>query len=145
MRTYSELITIPTFEERLAYLQTNNRVGRDTFGFDRWMNQYFYSTSDWKRIRNHVILRDYGCDLACCDRPIPESKSKNGKTLSNIVVHHMNPIAPEEILEHNIDILNPEFLITCSVWTHNLITYGGEEYTKKNVERTANDTCPWRC
>ena len=145
MRTYSELISLPTFEERLEYLRTNNKIGDNTFGFERWLNQYFYKTPEWKRIRNFVIARDNGCDLACSDRPIPESLSQNGRKLSNIVVHHMNPVDPSDIKEHNINILAPEFLITCSFWTHEAITYGYNNERKNGFAvREPGDTCPWR-
>lgn len=135
IRTYSELITLPTFEERFAYLQLNGEVGKETFGFDRYLNQTFYKTKEWLAIRNHIIIRDHGCDLGIEDREI------HGR----ILIHHMNPITREDILRRSDFLLNPEYLISTVKSTHDAIHYGDESllYTSP-VERSRNDTCPWK-
>ena len=135
-RTYSELIFLPTFEERFEYLKLRGKIGEDTFGFDRWINQNFYRSKEWKRIRDQVILRDNGCDLACPDREI------YGKA----IIHHMNPVNIQDIVDATEYLLNPEFLICTTLETHNAIHYGdssGLLRTKPTV-RLPNDTCPWR-
>lgn len=136
MRTYSELIKLPTFEERFEYLKLNGKVGEDTFGFDRYFNQAMYHSPEWKEIRRMVLVRDEGCDLAIPDREI----------YGKILVHHMNPISLKDIEEHNSDIFDPEFLITVSKRTHDAIHYGDESLLIESepVTRTANDTIPWR-
>ena len=135
IRTYSELIQLPTFEERFNYLRLDGVVGKDTFGFDRYLNQQFYRSSEWKRIRNQVIVRDNGCDLGIDDYEI------HGR----ILIHHMNPISIED-LQHMSDLLmNPEYLICVSHRTHNAIHYGDESLIVTDpIERSQNDTCPWR-
>lgn len=135
IRTYSELIQLPTFEERFDYLRLDGVVGKDTFGFDRYLNQQFYRSSEWKRIRNQVIIRDNGCDLGIDEYEI------HGR----ILIHHMNPISIED-LQHISDLLmNPEYLICVSHRTHNAIHYGDERLiVSAPIERTQNDTCPWR-
>lgn len=136
LRTYSELISLPTFEERYKYLKLSGAVGIDTFGFDRYLNQYFYRTKEWRDIRNLVIIRDNGMDLGVDGYDI------GGK----IIIHHMNPITVEDIKNHSEDILNPEFLICVSHKTHQAIHYGDDEFLLylKPIERQPNDTCPWR-
>ena len=136
IKTYSELITLPTFEERYRYLKLDGRVGEDTFGFDRYLNQLFYQRShEWKTIRDHVIIRDMGCDLGIEGREIA------GK----IFVHHINPITKEDILRNSKWIIDPEFLICTSKRTHDAIHYGDENLLIKDpIARRANDTCPWR-
>lgn len=135
IKTYSELITLPTFEERFRYLQLNGRVGEDTFGFDRYLNQNFYRSAEWKRIRDQVIVRDNGCDLGIEDRVI------HGR----ILIHHMNPISEKDILRATNILMNPEYLICVTHNTHNAIHYGDEELlTKGPIIRTPNDTCPWK-
>lgn len=135
IKTYSELITLSTFDERYDYLRLRGRVGEDTFGFDRIFNQRFYSSKEWKDIRDYVIVRDNGCDLALPDHDI----------YGRILIHHMNPISLKDIEESSELLLNPEYLITCAHSTHNDIHYGDEELLpKKLVERRKNDTCPWR-
>jgi hypothetical protein len=136
IRTYSELIKLPSFEERFKYLQLRGKVADETFGVERYLNQKFYRTPEWKRVRDYVILRDAGCDLADPDREID----------GRIIIHHMNPIALSDILSHSVDILNPEYLITTCHVTHNAIHYGDISDTKQIgfVERRPNDTCPWR-
>ena len=135
IKTYSELIRLPTFEERFKYLRLRGQVGSETFGIERYLNQKFYRSVEWKEIRDYVILRDNGCDLADPDREIQ----------GRIIIHHMNPILLTDILEHSTDILNPEYLITTCHDTHNAIHYGdisGAQFVHP-VERKPNDTCPW--
>ena len=135
IRTYSELITIPTFEERYQYLRLNGRVGEETFGFDRWLNQRFYKDPEWLEIRDKVIIRDNGCDLAFPGREI----------YARIIIHHMNPIRKEDILQRSTILLDPENLICTIKSTHDAIHYGDENLLFKGpVERKQNDTCPWR-
>lgn len=136
IRTYSELITLPTFEERYRYLKLDGVVGEDTFGFDRYLNQEFYQRDqEWKRIRDFVIIRDQGCDLGV------EGREIRGK----ILVHHMNPITKDDILKRSEFLLNPEYLICTLKSTHDAIHYGDENLLMKGpVERKPNDTCPWR-
>lgn len=135
IKTYSEMIALPTFEERYRYLRLGGRVGEDTFGFDRWLNQTFYKDPEWRAIRDHVIVRDNGCDLAIPGREI------NGI----ILVHHMNPITKADILERSKFLLDPEYLICTVKRTHDAIHYGDEDLLfKLPIERTKNDTCPWR-
>ena len=135
IRTYSELITLPTFEERYEYLKIGGTVGEETFGFDRYLNQSFYKTKEWLRIRDHVIVRDQGCDLAMIDREI------RGK----ILIHHMNPITKEDIVRRSKYLLDPEYLICTVKNTHDAIHYGDESLLiKAPIERQKNDTCPWR-
>lgn len=136
IRTYSKLVTIPTFEERYRYLRLRGRVGQDTFGFDRWINQKFYQQSpEWRSIRNKVILRDNGCDLGIIGREIFEK----------VVVHHMNPIRKEDLDNITDFLLNPEFLISTTPETHNAIHYGDENLLVKDpIERRPYDTCPWK-
>ena len=135
IRTYSELITFPTFEERYRYLRLEGEVGEDTFGFDRWLNQSFYKDREWRAIRDKVIIRDNGCDLGIPDREIH----------SRIIVHHMNPITKDDILYRSAFLLNPEYLICTVKNTHDAIHYGDEGLLiKVPIERTRNDTCPWR-
>lgn len=135
IKTYSELICLPTFEQRFEYLRLRGSVGESTFGFDRYLNQNFYRSYEWKRVRDQVILRDNGCDLGIPGREI----------YGKILIHHMNPLTLEDI-EHNTDfLLNPEFLICTIHITHNAIHYGDKHLLMADpVVRTKNDTCPWR-
>lgn len=136
IRTYTELMELSTFEERYEYLKLVGKVGEDTFGFDRYLNQKFYKTEEWKKVRNYVITRDHGCDLGIPDREIRGDK---------ILVHHMNPITKEDILNRSDILLNPEYLITTVKNTHDAIHYGTSELLyKEPIERTKNDTCPWK-
>ena len=133
--TYSELITLPTFEERFRYLQLKGIVGEDTFGFDRWINQNFYQTTEWRSLRNRIIVRDMGCDLGIEGREIHKG----------IIIHHMNPITKSDILEKNMFVMNPEYLICVSHRTHQAIHYGDEDLLLTiPKERSRNDTCPWK-
>jgi hypothetical protein len=135
IRTYSELITIPTFEERYKYLKIGGKVGEETFGFERYLNQEFYKSHEWQSIRRQVIVRDLGCDLGIEDREI------HGK----IIVHHMNPITIDDIVSASDFLLNPEYLICTLKSTHDAIHYGDESLLiKAPVERMKNDTCPWK-
>lgn len=135
IRTYSELITIPTFEERYDYLRLGGKVGEETFGFDRYINQLFYRSKEWKSIRDHVITRDNGCDLGI------EGREIYGK----ILIHHMNPITKDDILQRSEYLLDPEYLITTIKNTHDAIHYGDRSLLITSpVERSRNDTCPWR-
>ena len=135
IRTYSELIAFPTFEERFKYLQLNGQVGESTFGFDRYMNQVFYRSQKWKSIRDFVIIRDCGCDLGV------EGYDIYGK----IIIHHMNPLSMRDVETESDFLLNPDFLICTTHNTHNAIHYGDENLlVTAPIERTKNDTCPWR-
>ena len=135
IRTYSELIKLPTFEERYKYLRLGGKVGVETFGFDRYLNQIFYKTDEWLKVRDHVIIRDNGCDLGIEGREIH----------SRILVHHMNPISKEDILKRSEYLLDPEYLICTVKRTHDAIHYGNDSLLYTDfVERTKHDTCPWR-
>lgn len=135
IRTYSELSQLKTFRERYEYLRLNGRVGEETFGFDRYLNQVFYKSDEWKAIRDFVIVRDNGCDLGV------EGYDIHGK----IFIHHMNPILVEDILKRSDFLLNPDYLITTVLSTHNAIHYGDDSLLiTVPIERTRNDTCPWR-
>ena len=135
IKTYSQLITLPTFIERYKYLKLEGVVGGETFGFDRYLNQMFYKSIEWKSVRDHVIVRDNGCDLGIEDRIIGEC----------ILVHHMNPIRIEDIKSRSEFLLDPEYLICVSKNTHNAIHYGDSELLiTEPIERSKNDTCPWR-
>ena len=135
IRRYSELIKIPTFEERFEYLRVGGLIGRDTFGFDRYLNQAFYKSKEWGTVRRDVIIRDNGCDMAFAGHEI----------YGMIIVHHMNAITPEDVVDRNPDILNPEFLICLSEMTHKAIHYGDKDLLPRPlIERRPNDTCPWK-
>lgn len=135
IKTYSELITLPTFVERFRYLKLGGKVGEETFGFDRYLNQVFYNSREWKSIRDKVIIRDLGCDLGMSDREIAD----------RILIHHMNPINKDDILYRTKFLLDPEFLICTNKTTHDAIHYGDESLLILGpVIRTANDTCPWK-
>lgn len=134
IRTFSELVHIPTFEERFDYLQLRGQVGSSTFGFDRWMNQQFYRSRDWKLVRQHVIARDFGCDLAMEGYEIHD----------RIYIHHMNPMEADDLVHGNQDVLDPEFLISTTHRTHNAIHYGDRSLLpRKLVERRPGDTALW--
>jgi len=135
IRTYSEMIQFAAFEERFDYLKLGGIVGNDTFGFDRYLNQIFYRSREWKKVRDLVIIRDNGCDLGV------EGKEISGK----ILIHHINPISKNDILENTRYLTDPEFLVCVSHMTHNAIHYGDSSLLPKEpVERTKNDTCPWK-
>lgn len=136
IRRYSELIQLSTFEERFNYLKLNGVVANETFGFDRYLNQQFYRSAEWKRVRQQVIIRDRGCDLAVPDHEI----------FDQIIVHHMNPMSLEDIENNPELLLDPEYLICVSLDTHNAIHYGDSNYGNKDVvvDRTPGDTTLWR-
>lgn len=135
IKTYSELIALPTFEERYRYLRLKGFVGMETFGFDRYLNQKFYRSPEWKRIRDEVIVRDNGCDLGIEDRVI----------YGKILIHHMNPITEKDILYRTDALMNPEYLISVTHRTHNAIHYGDESLLiTAPIIRTQHDTCPWK-
>lgn len=137
IRTYSELSRLETFEERFRYLKLRGKVGVETFGYDRIFNQQFYTSKEWKDIRNHVIVRDNGCDLGVEGHEIP-----NGV---KIYIHHINPIMLEDIENHADILLDPNYLITTTFPTHQAIHYGDESLlVTAPVERSRNDTCPWK-
>ena len=135
IRTYSELITIPTFEERFEYLQLKGSVGKDTFGYDRYLNQVLYRSPEWKRLRNQIIIRDDGCDLACDGYDIYDK----------VLIHHLNPITVEDVLTRSRKVFDPDNLVCVSHNTHNAIHYGDVDLLATGpIIRTKNDTCPWR-
>lgn len=135
IRTYSELSELSTFQERFRYLQLGGFVGEETFGFDRYINQKFYMSKEWKSIRDSIIIRDCGCDLGA------EGYEIHGR----LYIHHMNPIAVNDIVDQTEFLLNPEYLICTSFNTHNAIHYGDETLLiTEPVERKPNDTCPWK-
>lgn len=135
-RCYSELIKIKSYIDRYLYLKLDGAVGRETFGFERYLNQTFYKSEEWKKVRRQVIIRDNGCDMADDTHPIQ----------NHIIIHHMNSITEKDILERNPVIFDPEYLICVSLRTHNAIHYGDENYirNKEIIERRPNDTCPWK-
>ena len=134
VRCYTDLRLLSTFEERFEYLKLGGGVGKETFGFDRWINQRFYKSPEWKQIRRDVIIRDEGRDLG-----VEGYELQNG-----IYVHHMNPMLPKDIVDASEWILNPEYLICVSFNTHNAIHYGDASLLPKIIERKLNDTCPWK-
>lgn len=135
-KCYSELLSFASFEDRFKYLEIGGHIGIESFGFNRYLNQNFYHSPEWMEVRDKVIIRDQGMDLGVEGFPI------NGR----VVIHHINPISVEDVVDRNPDIFNPEFLICCSHQTHNAIHYGNEEYLSRFqvIERRPNDTCPWR-
>ncbi len=135
IRRYSELVMLPTFEDRYRYLRLSGSVGKETFGFDRYMNQFFYKSPEWRRVRDIVITRDAGCDLGVAGHEI----------FGRVLIHHMNPISPDDIRTRSDLLLNPEYLITTVHETHQAIHYGDENLlVSEPVQRQKNDTCPWR-
>ena len=135
IRTYSELIKLKTFKDRFEYLKLDGIVGEETFGFDRYMNQIFYKSREWTSVRRAVIIRDNGCDLGV------EGYEIYGK----ILIHHMNPINLSDIVHKTDELLNPDYLITTVLSTHNAIHYGDASLLPVlPIERRANDTCPWK-
>lgn len=135
IRCYSELIKLKTFEERFDYLKLKGIVGKDTFGFDRYINQELYKSMEWMSLRDKIIIRDNGCDLGIEDRII----------YGKIIIHHINPLRKEDIINRSQYLLNPEYLICVSMNTHNAIHYGDKNLLITSpIERTKNDTCPWK-
>lgn len=134
-KSYSELIKLETYEERLKYLKLDGAVAAETFGYDRYLNQVFYKSPEWKSVRNEVIVRDNACDLGIMDRDI----------YSHIIVHHINPITPNDIHNKSAKLLDPENLICTTKRTHDGIHYGNETVMFAGpTERSQNDTIPWR-
>lgn len=135
IRTYSELCKFETFEERFRYLALNGAVAVETFGSGRYLNQRFYNSSEWKRLRGQIILRDNGCDLGVPGYEINE----------RLVIHHMNPVLINDIIHQSEFLLNPEYLICTTYNTHNAIHYGDESLLPLSpIKRTEYDTCPWK-
>jgi len=136
IKTYSELSELETYEERFEYLSLTGKVGEDTFGFDRYLNQQLYKSKEWKMVRDIVIMRDNGCDLGMEDYDI----------FGTIYVHHMNPLTTDDFENSSDYLLNPEYLICVSLDTHNAIHYGSYDYVNRNkvVTRKPNDHCPWK-
>lgn len=137
IKTYSKMIALTTYEERFRYLKLGGTVGEETFGCHRYLNQIFYKSPEWKRVRDIVIIRDSGCDLGCLDREIRGQK---------VLIHHIEPITLADIQNRSEKLLDPENLITVTKRTHNAIHYGDESILMATmpIERTPNDTCPWR-
>ena len=138
IRTYTELLTIPTFIERFRYLKLGGKVGEETFGSDRYFNQAFYRSDEWRRIRNRIIARDFGCDLADRDHPFGPGEK--------VYIHHMNPIMLKDIITHSDFLLEEEYLIATTFNTHQAIHYADETLLIPDIPitRRPNDTCPWR-
>lgn len=135
MKTYSELIKLPTFKERFEYCLLDGNVGETTFGYDRYLNQQFYRSDEWRRLRYEIILRDEGCDLAMEGYEI-------GK---RAYIHHLNPISQNDVIYHSRYLIDPEYLVCVTLDTHNAIHYGGiPRALQTSLERTPNDTCPWK-
>jgi hypothetical protein len=134
MKTYSNLARLETFEERFRYLSLRGVVGEATFGFDRYINQQFYTSTQWRQIRHHVIARDNGCDLGV----------EGYEIYSRVIIHHLNPMTVDDIVHGDESILDPEFLITTTHQTHNAIHYGDEKLLAKPfVPRRKGDTKLW--
>ena len=145
IRTYSELKALSTFEERFQYLRLDGAVGAETFGFDRIFNQKFYASPEWKAVRDHVIIRDNCCDLGVEGYEIPDLIIKGKRVRPKIFIHHMNPILLKDIESKSDILLDPEYLITTTQATHNAIHYGDEGLlVGAPIERSKNDTCPWK-
>lgn len=135
IKSYTELSKLKTFEERFEYLKIGGQVGIETFGFDRYLNQTLYNSPEWRNVRAQVLIRDEGRDLGLEGRDISKYA----------IIHHMNPITERQILDRDPEIFDPEYLITVSRKTHNAIHYGSIDLLNDQpVERTANDTCPWK-
>lgn len=134
MKSYSEIKQLKTFEERLKYLSENGEVGHETFGFNRYLNQAFYKSKEWLAIRKKIIIRDLGCDLGVEGHDI----------YKNIIIHHINPITEDDIINRCQNLFDPENLICVSHKTHNMIHYGVDTPNEQPVDRSPNDTCPWK-
>ena len=135
IRTYTELTKLPTYEERFAYLRLDGTVCDETFGNDRYLNRILYKSPRWRKVRREVIIRDNGCDLEIEDYEIR----------GRIIVHHMDPITLDDIIHERDSVFNPEYLICTAHNTHNAIHYGDESLlVTAPIERSKNDTCPWR-
>ena len=136
IRSYTELQKLSTFEERFEYLKLNGRIGDITFGWKRYLNQGFYQSDEWKKIRRRVIIRDGGCDLGVEGFDVLDKF---------IVIHHMNPLTTEDVEKHSPFLVSLDYLICCTDLTHKAIHYGNKDLLIKNpIARTPNDTSPWR-
>lgn len=137
MKRYSDLIKLPTFDERFKYLQMSGSVGAETFGCHRYLNQVLYTSKEWRSFRHKIIVRDDGCDLGDPDHPI---------TGNRILIHHIEPLTIEDVVNRDPKIFDMDNVICVSFDTHQAIHYGDERYLSRNrlVERKPNDTCPWR-
>lgn len=146
IRSYSELITLPTFEERFKYLRLDGQVGKETFGYDRYLNQILYNSYEWRRFRDWIIIRDNACDLAHEDHEIPSWRDRDGRLHGpKILIHHINPVTVDDVVNRSPTVFDPENTITTIMSTHNAIHYGDESLLlKAPIERSQNDTCPWR-
>lgn len=146
IKTYSELITLPSFEERFEYLKLDGQVGKETFGYDRYLNQILYNSQEWRCFRNEIIIRDNACDLACEDHEISSWRDENGRIRGQkILIHHINPITVDDVINRSSIVFDPENTITTILSTHNAIHYGDESLLPKvPIERSKNDMCPWR-
>lgn len=136
IRTYDELVKLKTFEDRLKYLSLSGKVGKETFGYDRYINQMFYRSMKWRKTRNDIIIRDNGCDLGVEGYDITDK----------IIIHHMNPVTLDDLETDNPIAYDPKYLICVSMYTHNQIHYGIEDVRTNKycmIERKPNDTCPW--
>lgn len=135
IKSYTELIRLKTFEERFEYLSIKSAVGKETFGYDRYLNQILYRSNEWKTFRREIFLRDNGCDLACRDHEI------HGR----FIVHHINPITVDDVINRDPKVFDPENAITTILMTHNAIHYGDKNLLVPDpIERTVNDTCLWK-
>lgn len=136
IRRYDELIRYKTLEERFRYLKLNGAVGRETFGFDRYLNQKFYNSSEWKRFRRDMILRDSGCELGL------EPYEISGR----VVLHHLNPITPEDLVKRSFSLMDPDNVVCVSKEMHDAIHYGDESFLRKYelITRKPGDTVPWK-
>ena len=135
-KTYSELSSIDSYEERFNYLKCNSGIGIDTFGYDRYLNQAFYSSKEWKDFRHRIIVRDNGCDMGHPEHPISRA----------ITIHHLNPITKEDVVNRSPCLFDPENVVCVSDLTHKLIHYGNQNGVKEiNINnRSKDDTCPWK-
>lgn len=138
IRTYTELVRLPTFIERFRYLKLGGKVGEDTFGWERYLNQHFYTSTEWRNFRRQIIIRDRGCDLGVDGHEYADNEI--------VFIHHLNPIDSKDILNQTEFLMNPEYVISCRKRTHDAIHYGDESAVLpfEMVYRSPNDTCPWR-
>ena len=135
IRTYTEMMSFDSFYDRFNYLNLSGQVGKDTIGYDRYLNQAFYKSAEWQRLRNEIILRDEGCDLAHPDYQI----------VGRVYIHHLNPVTKKDVLDRSDLLLNPEYLVCVSYDTHQAIHYGDENLLQPDlIIRRPDDTCPWR-
>ena len=138
IRTYTELIQLPTFIERFRYLKLGGKVGEDTFGWERYLNQHFYTTTEWRNFRRQIIIRDRGCDLGVDGHEYADNEI--------VFIHHLNPINSKDIINQTEFLMNPEYVVSCRKRTHDAIHYGDESSVLpfEMTFRSPNDTCPWR-